>query len=386
MKNIRNIKKVVVIAFMAAVMYALTACGTTTIDLNKYIEIESAGYDSYGTVKYEFDDEAFIKDYGDKIKITTKDKELLDYIGAGENTNPYSLLRWKCVGYRMDKLSGISNGDTLTLHWNCNDELAQDAFNCQLKYKDIEYTVSNLKDVEKFDPFEHVEVSFQGISPDGTVTVTPEYDVKEMQYIKITTDKDSGLREGDTITLKATLQGEETEFVESFGCFPSVSEKEYTVKGLATYVTSVKDIPQDVNENMRKHGEDIFRSYVASDWSEKVLMKGVSCVGNYFLTRKDGMRADYNNYIYYVYRVGAETGDSAFDFYYFVSYTDILLLPDGTCTVDFSSYGTPGGWRDGMGFRKDGYYFEGAEKLESMFNKCVVRKIDQYEYEDTVVE
>ena len=59
MKNIRNIKKVVVIAFMAAVMYALTACGTTTIDLNKYIEIESAGYDSYGTVKYEFDDEAF---------------------------------------------------------------------------------------------------------------------------------------------------------------------------------------------------------------------------------------------------------------------------------------------------------------------------------------
>jgi hypothetical protein len=54
--------------------------------------------------------------------------------------------------------------------------------------------------------------------------------------------------------------------------------------------------------------------------------------------------------------------------------------------VDFSSYGTPGGWRDGMGFRKEGYYFDGAEKLESLFNKCVVRKIDQYEYEDTIVE
>ena len=192
MKNINNIKKVAVIAFMAAAMYVLTACGTTTIDLNKYIQIETAGYDSYGTVKYDFDDEAFIKDYGDKIKITTKDKELLDYVGAGENTNPYSLLRWKCVGYRMDKLSGISNGDTLTLHWNCNDKVAQDVFNCQLKYKDIEYTVSNLKDVEKFDPFEHVEVSFQGISPDGTVTVTPEYDVKEMQYTCLAGQKTFG--------------------------------------------------------------------------------------------------------------------------------------------------------------------------------------------------
>ena len=69
-----------------------------------------------------------------------------------------------------------------------------------------------------------------------------------------------------------------------------------------------------------------------------------------------------------------------------ITYIEFCINCFGTCTVDFSSYGTPGGWREGMGFRKEGYYFDGAEKLESLFNKCVVRKIDQYEYEDTIVE
>lgn len=308
----KNIRRVTAFIFMMTVMYVFTACGTTTIDLNKYIEIKADGYDAYGNVGCVFNDEAFVRDYGDKIKITTKDKELLDYIGAGKGTKPYSLLRLKCINYWMDKFSYVRNGETLTLRWNCNDELAQDVFNCRLKYSDIDYEVSDLKAVEEFDPFEHVEVSFQGTSPEGTVTVIPDREVKELQYINFNTDRTQGLCEGDTITLTAKLQEEDAAFVEMFGSFPSESERKYTVSGLAAYATTIEDIPQDIYEEMRAQGEDVFRTYVAKSWKDEVIMKGISFVGNYFLAPKKGMSTDYNNCIYYVYKINTEMEDCGF--------------------------------------------------------------------------
>jgi len=50
--------------------------------------------------------------------------------------------------------------------------LAKENFNVKLKYSDIKHKVSELKEVDKFNPFDYVEVSFSGISPNVKVTIT----------------------------------------------------------------------------------------------------------------------------------------------------------------------------------------------------------------------
>jgi len=49
--------------------------------------------------------------------------------------------------------------------------LAKENFNVKLKYSDIKHKVSELKEVDKFNPFDYVEVSFRNI-PNVKVTIT----------------------------------------------------------------------------------------------------------------------------------------------------------------------------------------------------------------------
>ena len=151
---------------LGIVVFALSGCGSTTIDLNKYITIEAEGYDSMGTLRCTFDYEAFEKDYDGKIKANVKSSdggtaaEIAMVLGFGEEV--VDVFLDYCVYYQLDKRSDLSNGDVVTLTWDCEDEDAKKYFNVQLKYTDIQYTVKELTEVGTFDPFEYVSVEFSG--------------------------------------------------------------------------------------------------------------------------------------------------------------------------------------------------------------------------------
>lgn len=70
-----------------------------------------------------------------------------------------------------------------------------------------------------------------------------------------------------------------------------------------------------------------------------------------------------------------------------MTYTDPILMPDGTCSVDLSrgnlAYNTftksyPGGW---FGYN---YTIQGYEELDTLKNKLVTTQIDRYNYEDNI--
>ena len=79
------------------------------------------------------------------------------------------------------------------------DKSAKEYFGCKLKYSDIEYKVEGLEEIAAFNPFEYVEVEFEGAVPYGKANVKADTDKKEMQYIEFSIDKQYDLSNGDKI-------------------------------------------------------------------------------------------------------------------------------------------------------------------------------------------
>lgn len=379
----KKIKGMLVIVITVFIMITLNGCGekTTTVKLNKYIKINSHGFDTMGTVVYEFDYDAFIKDYSGKIKVTKNNKELSDKNLTDEAVVEVFLNT--CINHKFDKIYELSNGDIVNFEWVCADDIAKKNFGVRLEYKDIKYTVTDLEEISLFDPFEHVDVSFSGISPDGTIKITSDKNSEEMQYIYLVADKYDNIENGDKIILNASLEIDENEFVEKFGCKIEKTEKEYMCDSLAHYVEEVDEISEDIMNKMISQGEDDFRAYVASKWEKPENLISVSLEGNYFLTAKNVVYGEPNNMLYLVYKIQAKNPDpeQIVDFYYYVRFNDIVMLDDGECSVDLSNYIAPvSGWFSSESFNVGSYTYCGYEKLDSLFNNCVVSKVRDYEY------
>lgn len=385
----KKLKRVLLVGIMATAIFILAGCGKTTIKLNKYVTITAEGYDSMGTASYEFDYDTFKKDYSGKIKVSKNNSELRG-LGLLAGMTTEELLLDTCVRWKLDKTSGLKNGDIVTLKWDCEDAMAEEYFNVKLDYSDITYTVKGLEEVGKFDPFDYVKVSFSGTSPNGFVVITPDYDKAEMQYVAFKEDKTIGLKNGDTVTVNASISGSVDSFVEKFGVILEETEKIYTVDGLAEYISDISDIPNDMYDKMDRQLQDVLTADFAS-WDNETL-KEMKLLGNYILTLKDGMSGSPNNYVYFVYRVTAENDKSNgdFNYYWYGYYEDVMILADGTCTVDLGSYTVPSkGWFVSEIVKFDdqkGYQYYGFKDLDSLFNNHVVSKIEKYEYKQTIQE
>ncbi len=288
--------------------------------------------------------------------------------------------------YQSGKTSGLSNGDVVTLKWNCEDEMAEEYFNVKLDYSDVTYTVKGLEEVGKFNPFDYVTVSFSGISPNGSVTITPNYDKAEMQYVSFSADKNSGLKVGDSVTVTASISGSTDSFVKKFGAVLGKTEETYSVENLARYISDFSDIPEDMYNKMDKQLQDNFNAHAANSWGSGE-SASINLIGNYLVTLKEGMSGSPNNYIYFVYCVTYSNDHiKDYTYYWYGYYENTMILADGTCTVDLSQY-TVSEASSYWGFHSgdylslpEGYYVAGFADIDSLFNQHVVSKIEKYEY------
>lgn len=380
----KNLKMSVCVILAAALCAALTGCGKKSFDVNKTAEISFEGYDGYGVcvLDNEYD---WINDvidmYGDSM--LDMEKESVEFVLEAT------------VTYSIEPEKNLSNGDTVTITPKI-DSLA-DNYDFTLTGKAITVTVEGLEEVEGIDPFDGVTVVCGGIAPNGTATVRSEGN----DDISYTLDKNSGLSNGDTITVTAEPRYGMDYYAEEYGKVFSTNEKTFTVEGIAAYVTKIDKIPDDMKEKMLNQANDSIQANCAS-WSDKVSLKKSEFVGYYLLTLKEGFNQSPYNEIYCVYKMTTkatglkrgtdgekeETGEETYYTYY--HYSNIMLLDDGTCSVDLSAgqlatnsiesdYGQKSFWGGG-----NYYTYKGYKDLDSMFNACVTKKIDKYTYESTV--
>ena len=127
------------IMVIASIIIGILISAKPTVDLNKYTSVEIEGEDGYAKYVVVFDFEKLEKDFGRRVDISASDEFWFgDFSQA---------LIYQYVDYSVEVTGNnffLTNGDTVTLTWNCDDEGAESAYDINLKHKDIVVKVRGL--------------------------------------------------------------------------------------------------------------------------------------------------------------------------------------------------------------------------------------------------
>lgn len=378
--TIIGIAAVAIVAIIAIIIIlAVSSSAKKTIPLNDYLTIEINGYDTVGNAYYKLDTNQIFEDYADALDVKDEFDEVRKMVYFEEY-----------VSGKLDKTTELKNGDTVTFTWKVDEETLKEALGCKVKYSEVKEKVSTLEELAQYDPFEDLVVTFDGISPNGTVKIDSS-NVK-YYYINFEADRYQGLKNGDKIKISVQNPDNLKRISVMDGIMVSKLEQEYTVEGLNAYVTQLSEIPQESLDKMKSQSEDALKSYVAQNWGEAESLKGMTFLGNYFLISKgNNIYGNLQNYLYNVYKVDVANSEGEFSYYWYTTFDTLMLLNDGTFSVDLNKYKVPEGSAVfgkayGECFFKGSYYYKGYETLDSLFNNCVTSNIDKYTYESTVTE
>ena len=410
----RNPAKVLVpiaaVAVVAAGGWAF-ANRTPTIDVSKYMTLSVDGYNTVGKLNISFDTEKLEKDYGKQIATRFKKqmKNLKDdTFGLSSLTASLydgyeaDLFAETCATGSADKTKNLSNGDVVTYTWDDNSDEAEEAFGVKVKYSDITYTVSGLASVNTFDAFDGVDVEFSGISPDGRATINSLPTAAEAQGLYYTLDENSGLSNGDTVTL--TVHSNRDDFsdcIDKYGAMPQATEKTFTVEGLNEYVTSADTLSDSVLVSLQNQAEDVFKSYAAQRFSNGQTFKGMTYLGNYILTPKNKDSWGDKDRIVLAYQVTVHhdytselntTYDADDSFFWYITFNNVSKDADGNIASGLNDYDTPttfvkidsGVQKYSFSSSTETWEYYGYASLDSLYNAAVNQYVENYNHQDNV--
>ncbi|MBQ8139985.1 MAG: hypothetical protein IJ195_11090 [Lachnospiraceae bacterium] len=399
-------KKLLMLIGAAAMVIFAGGCGKReVIDLNKYVQVEYEGVDSIGTAVASFDTKALKRDVMNNLELTKAGVKSYDFLVEEAEENGFSSdtpeLLVSCLDGSFDKADNLSNGDTITYKWNIDEEKIENLFKCNIVFSDIEFEVESLKEVKTVDLFEKIDLAFSGISPKVKVNTKGSCDYRGVHF-DIVPDNAYGLKNGDTVKLVVSGDASEVEsyLLEEYQVRPESLEKEYTIEGLSSYMMSASELSKETMDKMKEVTEDEIASYVAPwESGDKRRLLGYEFIGTYVRTLKEGKGGD-DNTITLVYRCDSalrfknKHSDGYFEdivpFYFPVTFKNVTILPDGTESVNYSDHdvsyakfsvneSTNDLWGNVNAFDYKGY-----ENLDSLFNKFITEKLEQYDYEDNV--
>ena len=124
----------------------LSGCGLvgSQVNLDHYISVTFEGADGSGTAEAVFDLESFRSDHQFDITVNASSQEAgVAYLMTSDSAAGFMYAN--CVDFDLDKRSGLSNGDTVTVIWTVDDEKMKDWFNCSANYTALEFTVEGLE-------------------------------------------------------------------------------------------------------------------------------------------------------------------------------------------------------------------------------------------------
>ena len=280
-------------AFLIILIAVLVMNSSKVIDLNKYITFESSGYDGYGQASINIDWEKLEKDYGKKIKYSSKGKK--EYGVLTYAFEPVYVLHDAVSRVELEKTEKLSNGEKVKYTWIVDDEKAK-SINYKLKYKDGEYSISNLYELGKFDPFKDIKVEFSGIAPEGEAKFTYSGDdIIHKNKFKI--DKHDNLKNDDVVTISLDLNEDEISFLATrYGRIPEKMSESYTVSGLETYVTKYSEFPEDFIKEANDKATEVIKEYTDSAYGEGTTLSDLKYEGYLFKTNVDGYNVLYITY------------------------------------------------------------------------------------------
>lgn len=372
--------KLLVMLVMLLSVMTLSGCGKKTIDVTSEVQVTFSGGNGYG--KAEVENEYFWED--EALEIAGIDS-IDSFTSLGE-----ALVIESAVQYELTPNENLSNGDEVVLSVSIDESVLED-YDFKLKAKEKKFTVAGLPEIQTVDLFENISVTFSGTAPNASAVINNGNTEASVTNVSYRFSDDStrlqGLDIGDTVKVVAVY--DENKLLEA-GYVAASNEKEFQVENLDKYVSSASEIPESVIEKMTKQFTDALTADAAERWKDPDSIKDIEYIGNYFLSMKKDASAVDNNYFYAVYRICVSNEEGEFSYYSYCRFKNIMVLADGTCTVNLMDYVMPYGsyfWGvSGEAFKQGSYYYIGYQELDSMFNYCVARNAENYEYENNVID
>lgn len=297
-KKLATVLAAAAVTAVLMIIFIVNTIPSKTIKLDKYIKISFEGYDSLGKAAATLDIERFEKDYGEKLK-----KESGSDISSAVNE-----FLEACVDGKLNKQDRLSNGDVVEYVWSCDEGKAQSEYGYKLKYSNIKKKVKGLNSVRAFDPFDGIEIVFEGVGPKGQAYITGKPAEKAVADLTYDISKCENLSDGDVVTVSVNVQDHDPDeyFAETYGMIPTKLSQDYTVEGLGKYAESVSEISNADFKALRDDAEDRFRDDSEGDDYTKYL--SLEYLGSYFLSKGADADADVaHNTLYLLYREKIKT-------------------------------------------------------------------------------
>lgn len=304
-----NQKFIAIFAAGVAVVIAIVAflfSHKPTVNLDSYVEIQYEGYDGYGSYMAYIDWARLEKDYSGKIKYKNAAKN--EYGAWISVLTPIEALNDFVHITDNYGVSTASNGDVFTYHWDVDLEKVNELFKVKLKYKDTERKLEGFQEVEKYDVFDNLEVSFSGYAPKAKLSM--QYIGDDLSSDSFSSDKETDLENGDVVKITVNESAIE-KMIRNTGKTPKYLEKTFEVTGLPSYVTEYSDIPEGLVNIISEQAKDYFRSYAEKPGKSE--FKNLEYLGSYFLVAKDFDYSDDNPFNYYIcaYKLTVHLHDEA---------------------------------------------------------------------------
>lgn len=362
---------------LVLVLLIVIALHKPTVNLNDYLKVTYGGYDGGGVAYTEIDWNSMKEDFENKISY----KRGMAQTGG---MTPIDIIMEYTNANIEGKNEKLSNGDKVSYTWKVDKDAIAKLIKCKIKYSDGSKKVSGLKEMELFDPFKNLKVTFSGVEPNGEADI--EYKGDMLSEYDFTCDKTSGLKNGDKI--KISLTEDAGYYVDQYNKAPSVLEKEYKVKNLGKYLSKIKEVDTDGMNSARAKAQKSISDMV-DYWSEDVTLDKVSYAGDYLQVAKDS--DDYTkNYYGVIYQINAHIqpdGGQRKDVvsYYSMKFENVIVGGDGKCEIDLDEYDVP--YDDfsvevtSGDLSSGSYSFDGYQTLEELKKNYVDEVADEFDCE-----
>ena len=362
---------------LVLVLLIVIALHKPTVNLNDYLKVTYGGYDGGGVAYTEIDWNSMKEDFENKISY----KRGMAQTGG---MTPIDIIMEYTNANIEGKNEKLSNGDKVSYTWKVDKDAIAKLIKCKIKYSDGSKKVSGLKEMELFDPFKNLKVTFSGVEPNGEADI--EYNGDMLSEYDFTCDKTSGLKNGDKI--KISLTEDAGYYVDQYNKAPSVLEKEYKVKNLGKYLSKIKEVDTDGMNSARAKAQKSISDMV-DYWSEDVTLDKVSYAGDYLQVAKDS--DDYTkNYYGLIYQINAHIqpdGGQRKDVvsYYSMKFENVIVGGDGKCEIDLDEYDVP--YDDfsvevtSGDLSSGSYSFDGYQTLEELKKNYVDEVADEFDCE-----
>jgi len=293
---------------------------------------------------------------------------------SGYATAEFNARNQKYNLFRYDFSGGenLKNGDTVTVSL-VDGYMAQCIAEGIIPKETVKtYKVEGLKELETFDAFHGLKVTFSGYDTLGKVTINDaavKYDELRFTYVS------NELSNGDKFTVTVSDSSVQ-KCIDRYGVIPEAMTKDYTVSGLEILVNDFSDIPDEKWPEIYEDWKTYILENVSKDWVTPEALTNVSYIGRTISRPTEDSWSRDKYYITLYYELTVEQPEKEpFKYYYYIEFENWKTIADGSltyekCTIP-SGYA---GWLSVSGdiFQKDELYYVGFETFDAIYEEMVI--------------